>query len=54
MNTYRAVELPDGRWGVEWLADGIAMGLVGEPHAERTDALGAVLELALKERREHG
>jgi hypothetical protein len=38
MNTYQPVQLPSGRWALEWFADGKSQGFTFGTYAERVDA----------------
>jgi hypothetical protein len=37
MNTYQLVQLPSGRWALEWFADGRSQGFRFWSYAERAD-----------------
>ena len=49
MNTYKAVQLHTGEWGVHRYADGICTGLVQSGFQSEAEALHAVYRLALAE-----
>jgi hypothetical protein len=44
-NSYKAVPLPRGQWGVEWSTDGVTQGMVFCRFDLEVEALGAVYAL---------
>ncbi len=49
MNTYRAVQIEDGHWVVEWLIDGVVVSTVFGAFPEKAEALFSAYELARME-----
>ena len=50
VNTYRAISTEAGRWGVQWLVDGVPKGVVwGSSHPTEQDAECAVFDFSLME-----
>ena len=52
MNTYQPVRLDDGRWAVEWSANGEVLGLTFGTFDTEPEAAFHVYELARMEMRE--
>jgi hypothetical protein len=52
LNTYRAVQIEDGHWEVEWLVNGVVVSTVFGAFREKAEALFSAYELARMEFRE--